>query len=85
MLSDEDGVWIRQPGTGNGDPYRNLCPRCYNRDYMQRAGLPELAVSEFDPVSRFDAVGGMRYPPRPNTVWWLQKEAGDEENEQQHD
>lgn len=42
---------------GNGGPSRNLCPRCYNRDYMQRAGLPELEVSEFDPVSRFDAVG----------------------------
>jgi hypothetical protein len=41
----------------DGTSARNLCPRCYNRWYMQRAGLPELETTEFDPVSRFDAVG----------------------------
>ena len=44
-------------GSGDGTPSRNLCPRCYNRGYTQRAGLPELETAEFDPVSRFDALG----------------------------
>lgn len=34
-----------------------LCPTCYNRNYMRHAGLPELEVSEFQPITRFDAVG----------------------------
>jgi len=44
-------------GSSDGTPSRNLCPRCYNRGYTQRAGFPELEPVEFDPVSRFDAVG----------------------------
>jgi hypothetical protein len=41
----------------DGTSSRNLCPRCYNRWYMRRAGLPELETAEFDAISRFDAVG----------------------------
>jgi hypothetical protein len=26
-------------GSGDGTPSKNLCPRCYNRRYTQRAGL----------------------------------------------
>jgi hypothetical protein len=44
-------------GSEEGGPSRNLCPRCYNREYMKRAGLPELEPAEFDPVIRFDSVG----------------------------
>jgi hypothetical protein len=41
----------------DGSSSRTLCPSCYNRGYMQRAGLPELETAEFDPITRFDAVG----------------------------
>jgi hypothetical protein len=28
--------------TSEGGPARSLCSECYNRQYMKRAGLPEL-------------------------------------------
>jgi hypothetical protein len=40
-----------------GASSRTLCSRCFNRWYMQRAGLPELETVEFEPITRFDSVG----------------------------
>jgi hypothetical protein len=36
---------------------RHLCSECYNRWYMQRAGLPELETVYFEPVTRRDFAG----------------------------
>lgn len=36
---------------------RHLCSECYNRWYMQRAGLPELETVYFEPVTCRDSVG----------------------------
>lgn len=44
-------------GSDAGSPARHLCSACYNRWYMQRAGLPELETVDFDPVTRWDSVG----------------------------
>jgi hypothetical protein len=40
-----------------GVPARSLCSECYNRQYMKRAGLPELETVYFEPVTRRDSVG----------------------------
>jgi hypothetical protein len=40
-----------------GGPARSLCSECYNRQYMKRAGLPELETVYFEPVTCRDAVG----------------------------
>jgi hypothetical protein len=38
-------------------PARHLCSACFNRWYMQRAGLPELETVDFEPMTRCDSVG----------------------------
>lgn len=40
-----------------GGSGRSLCSECYNRWYMERAGLPELETVYFEPVVRRDSVG----------------------------
>jgi hypothetical protein len=41
----------------DGGPARSLCSECYNRWYMERAGLPELETIYFEPAVRRDSVG----------------------------
>jgi hypothetical protein len=38
-------------------PARHVCSACFNRWYMQRAGLPELETVDFEPMTRCDSVG----------------------------
>jgi hypothetical protein len=44
-------------GSEEGGPARSLCSECYNRWYMQRAGLPELETVYFEPITRCDSLG----------------------------
>jgi hypothetical protein len=41
----------------DGGPGRSLCSECYNRWYMEGAGLPELETVYFEPVVRCDSLG----------------------------
>jgi len=41
----------------DSSPSRSLCPGCYNHGYMQRAGLPDLETSFFEPITRCDSIG----------------------------
>jgi hypothetical protein len=45
--------------SAEGGVSRNLCSACYNRDYMNRAGLPELETVDFEPEVRTDCTGKM--------------------------
>jgi hypothetical protein len=44
-------------GSEDGGPGRSLCSECYNRWFMEGAGLPELETVYFEPVVRRDSVG----------------------------
>jgi hypothetical protein len=44
-------------GSDEGDSASHLCSACFNRWYMQRAGLPELETVDFEPITRWDSVG----------------------------
>jgi len=44
-------------GSEEGRPAQSLCSECYNRWYMQRAGLPQLETVYFEPMTRCDALG----------------------------
>jgi hypothetical protein len=38
--------------SAEGGASKSLCSECYNREYMKRAGLPELETVDFEPEVR---------------------------------
>ena len=57
MQSAETSIRFVPLSSEDGSPSRSLCPECYNRWYTQRAGLPELETSHFEPITRCDSIG----------------------------